>query len=245
MKIATLNLRHDNDRWNERFLLVVDALHGTDADVIGLQEVWLPIQQASVIADALNQRTPDRPYSVHIAPKWGDNPVEAAGILSRLPAQDSARLDLPLEPRVAQRITVEIDGQLVHIANTHLHHRPRDESVRLPQIQAALDWMFAHSAGRWLLMGDMNAVPTSETIQLAGKRLKSAHFTFHQAEPITFPTPLVTLENFPPVCLDYIFYDADAFDVKSVKVFANQPHADDATLYPSDHYGLIAELSLI
>ena len=242
MKIATLNLRHNNDRWDERFPLVVDALHGTDADVIGLQEVWLPIQQAHLIAHDLNQRTPNRPYSVHVEPKWGDNPVESIGILSRLPVLDSARLDLPIEPRVAQRITVEIDGQSAHIANTHLHHRPRDESVRLPQMRAALDWMFAHSAGRWLLMGDMNAIPESATIQAATERLKSAHFELHHAEPITFPTPLVTLENYPPVCIDYIFYDANTIDVKSVHVFANQCHADDATLYPSDHYGLVAEI---
>jgi endonuclease/exonuclease/phosphatase family metal-dependent hydrolase len=235
MKIATLNLRHNNDRWPERLPLVVEALRQTNADVIGLQEVWLPIQQADLIATALNQHTPDRPYSVHVESKWGDDPVEGAAILSRLPVLDSARLDLPHEPRVAQRITVEINGQPVHIANTHLHHRPRDESIRLPQMQTVLDWMFAHSSERWLLTGDMNAQPDTSTINAALQRLKSAYFEIHHEQPLTFPTPLVTLENYPPVCIDYIFYDANRFNAKSAAVFANQPHPDDETLYPSDH----------
>ncbi len=241
MKIATLNLRHNNDRWEQRMPLVIAALHQTEADVIGLQEVWLPLQQAHVLADSLNKFMPDRPYSVQVEPKWGDDPVEGVGILSRLPVLDSARLDLPREPRVAQRVTVEVDGQPVHIANTHLHHRPRDESVRLPQMRAMLDWMYAYSSDRWLLTGDMNAQPDTETINAALQRFQSAYYEFNREHPTTFPTPLVTMDDYPAVCIDYIFYDPQNFVVKSAQVFANTGDPDDPTLFPSDHYGLVAE----
>ena len=244
MKIATLNLRHNNDRWDERLPLVVQALQVIDADVVGLQEVWLPFQQAHLIANELNQQSSDRPYSVQVEPKWGDDPVEGVGILSRLPVLESAPLDLPHEPRVALRITVEADGKIVHIANTHLHHRPRDESIRLPQMEAVLQWMFAHSPERWFLTGDMNAQTETSTIQAALQRLNSAYFDAHQQQPVTFPTPLVTTEQYPDVCIDYIFYDATAFKVNSAQVFANQSAPADETLYPSDHYGLVAEFDL-
>jgi endonuclease/exonuclease/phosphatase family metal-dependent hydrolase len=146
---------------------------------------------------------------------------------------------------VAQRIRIELNGRTVHIANTHLHHRPtHDESIRLPQMQTLLHWMYAYSPTGWLLTGDMNALPTSATSAEAEKQLDSAYFTVHQQHPITFPTPLVTTASYPPVCIDYIFYDAQTFDVKSAQVFADQSHSEIETLYPSDHYGLLADFEL-
>ncbi|MBZ0291278.1 MAG: endonuclease/exonuclease/phosphatase family protein [Anaerolineae bacterium] len=246
MKIITLNLRHNNDRWEERFPLVVDCLHTHQADVIGLQEVHIPIRQAHIIAEALNQRTPQQPYSVLVEPKWGDTEShEGVGLLTRLPVLEHARLDLPLAERVAQRITLEVDGRRIHIANTHLHHRPiHDESIRQPQIDAVLGWMFDYSESGWLLTGDFNALPDSSTIQTVMKRLHSAYQTIHGDHPHTFPTPLSS--EFKPelaLTLDYIFYDAERFRPTHAEIIANQPHPDDSTLYPSDHFGLLVDIN--
>lgn len=54
MKILTLNLRHNQDRWEDRLPLIIDALHTEQADVVSVQEVWLGFQQAHLIADKLN-----------------------------------------------------------------------------------------------------------------------------------------------------------------------------------------------
>lgn len=246
MKIATLNLRHNADRWDERFPLVVDTLAGVGADVIGLQEVWLEIEQAQMVADALNKKAADDPYDVYTVGKWGPQPVEGIALLSRLPIVDNDMLQLPGEGyRVAQRITVEIGGQPLHIANTHLHHRPMDdESIRLPQMQRLLDWMFDHASLRWLLTGDMNALPHSATIRAALGHLHSAYHTVHGVHPVTFPTPLVDT-GLPDVCIDHIFYDAQNLRPVSVHIVGDQSDAHDDTLYPSDHYGLIAEFDVL
>ncbi len=248
MKILSLNLRHNQDRWEERLPLVVDALHNEEADIIGFQEVWLGFQQAHMIADRLNQQTPDRPYSVFVEPKWGENPVEGIGILSRLPVIDHQRLELPEGERIAQSIRVEIDGQTVDIANTHLHHRPeKDEVIRLPQMETLLRWMFGQENRRWILTGDMNAAPTTSTIQLTKKRLASTYEVVHGREPITtFPTPLVTGGyTGSSIAIDYIFFDPSFLRVKAAQVIANKAHPDDNQLYPSDHYGLMAEIEII
>jgi endonuclease/exonuclease/phosphatase family metal-dependent hydrolase len=244
MKIVTLNLRHNADRWEERFPLVVDCLHQEQADVIALQEVYLPIQQAHLIADALNSRTPHLPYAVYVEPKWGDDPWEGVGLLTRLPVLEHARLELPEGQRVAQRLLVVENDTRFHIANTHLHHRPiEDESIRLPQMQALITWMQSQSAAGWLLTGDMNAEPDSTTIHTAQEYLQSTYTTVHGTQPITFPTPLVAA-NFPDlaITIDYIFYDPRVFTVENAWVTANQPHPADPTLYPSDHFGLGAVL---
>lgn len=244
MKIATLNLRHNTDRWEERLPLVVAALAAAQADVVGLQEVWLPIKQADLIAEALREH--GLSYSVHVEAKWGPNPVEGIAILSRLPVLEQARLELPEGNRVAQRLVVDVAGERVNIANTHLHHRPQDESIRLPQMQALLAWMIAHEGERWLLTGDMNALPESETIGVAMARLGSAYLTANNDQPLTFPTPLVTSDyDYPLVCIDYIFFDPATLRVTDARVIADQGHADDPTLYPSDHYGLAADIALI
>jgi endonuclease/exonuclease/phosphatase family metal-dependent hydrolase len=245
MKIATLNLRHNVDRWEGRFPLIVETLAHTDADVIGLQEVWLEIQQAHLIADALNQQSQSATYEVYVVPKWGPQPVEGIAILTRLSAVEHAILNLPGEGyRIAQWITIEVDGQALHIANTHLHHRPAlDDSIRLPQMKQLLHWMFEHDSRHWLLTGDMNALPESATIQAALESLQSAYLATHGQHPVTFPTPLVET-NIPDVCIDHILYDPQTLQPTNAQVIGDHHHPEDTALYPSDHYGLVAEFKM-
>lgn len=247
VKIVTLNLRHDQDRWDERFPLVVDCLHRTEADVIGLQEVAIPIRQAHLIADTLNAQSPNQPYSVWVEPKWGEEANrEGIAILSRLPVLEHERLELPEGQRVAQRVVVEVDGVRVNIANTHLHHRPiEDESIRLPQMRALLDWMFSRASSHWLLTGDMNALPESSTIAAANERLQSAYFSVHGEHPITFPAPLAAaIRGDYRACIDHIFFDA-ALHVTAARIIGDETPPDDPTLSASDHLGLAADIEVV
>lgn len=244
MKLITLNLRHDVDRWPERLPLVVDLLRREAADVIALQEVALDVQQAEVIADHLNDG--QHTYAVFTAPKWGDAPREGIGFLSRLPVLAYEHVNLPEGCRIGQRIRVLLDGVPVDIANVHLHHRPRhEESVRFPQMQALMAWMRSRSRGGWLLAGDFNALPDSSTVQAARAWLDSAHGTIHGTEPVTHPTPL-NPEREPGLSLaiDYILFDPLYLRVVNAYRVADKPHPDDSTLFPSDHYGVAAEFAL-
>jgi endonuclease/exonuclease/phosphatase family metal-dependent hydrolase len=243
IKVLTLNLRNNSDRWEKRLPLILDTLVVESPDVIGLQEVYLPIQQAELITNRLNART-ERPYSVFTGQKWGDDLHEGIAMLSRLPVRAYEHTNLPETTRLAQRLCVTVDGQAVDVVNTHLHHRPTDEeTIRLPQMQHILHWMFGREGDhRWLLLGDMNAQPASSTIQAARQHLASALPT----DVVTFPSPLRASEYPPNLALqiDYVLYDAARLRLLNAVVIARESHSHDPTLFASDHYGVAAEFSL-
>lgn len=248
MILTTLNLRADADRWHERMPLVIDALHETDADVIGLQEVRLQIEQAHRIADALNRRRPSRPYIVYLCEDWYSPHILANALLSRLPVNHTERIELAAGYRTAQRIRVCVDGHSIDIANTHLHHKPyRSEEVRQAQLQQIVDWLCASPdrAEASVLMGDLNARPDTATIQLARRYWRSAHEAVNGCEPVfTFPTPLRRDCRAASRTIDYIFYTPGMLHPRQAHVIADQPHPADAYLYPSDHFGITAEFIL-
>lgn len=247
VKFLTLNLRHNADRWEERFPLVVDAIHQEQPDVIAFQEVHIEIRQAEIIAEKLDALTPSTPYNIHVSSRFHEGFWESNALLSRLPVLSSERIELPMDGgRSAQRIAVRVDNnQTLNIANAHLHHRPMfEDTSRLPQMQAVLKWMFDHADDNWLLAGDMNALPESLTIAETLKQLNNTYHDLHGEHPITFPTPLAQGKyGDAQVTLDYIFYTASSLTPISAKRIADKD-GGDPTLYPSDHYGLVAEFTL-
>ncbi len=233
MRLVTLNLRQDLDRWPERLPLVVAALAEADADVIGLQEVALPIDQDVLLAEALGG------YAVHRAPKWGDANREAVSLLSRVPVTGHEVLALPGPGgRVAHRIEVTHDGRPLHVVNTHLHHQPfDDESVREPQVRAILAWLRDRGAlGSCVLLGDLNATPASSTLAAARDSLASAL----PDGLATFPTPLA-VGSFDPVQIDHVLCSADLV-VERARLVADRASPDDPRLFPSDHVGILVVL---
>ncbi len=242
LRIATLNLRGTANRWDERFPLVIDTLLETNADVIALQEVRIKYEQHQVIADALNEKS-NQPYQALLCEDWYEPHILANAFLARIPVIEHERIELPEGFRTAQRILIEMNLQQVNIINTHLHHKPyRDECIRLEQMGCILNWMDAQGK-RFILVGDMNARPDSETVKLAKNSLHSAYETIHGTEPeVTFPTPLRADENLTPRAIDYIFYD-EQFTVNDCHLIGTTPAANDETLYCSDHFGLFAEIT--
>jgi endonuclease/exonuclease/phosphatase family metal-dependent hydrolase len=239
VKIATLNLRATANDWEARFPLVVDALAQTDADVIAVQEVRINVAQHKQLAQAL---THGAPYTPYLCEDWYEPHILANAILSRLPIIEHERVELPQFFRTAQRIMLEIAGQKINIANTHLHHKPyRNEVIRLEQMRFLLDWL-NECQTPYILMGDMNATPASETVQFAKRKLKSAYEVLHGTEPtVTFPTPLRSGENITPRTIDYIFCTPE-LRVQAAHRMADTPHPENPLLYPSDHFGLYSEI---
>jgi endonuclease/exonuclease/phosphatase family metal-dependent hydrolase len=250
MKVATLNLRNDKDRWPERFNLVVDEILQEGPDIIAFQEVALSINQADTIADAINTQSSERFYQSFVVKGWGPEVTLGEAILSKYPKIRYEETRLPGQDcgRVAQMVSVCDGKRQLNIVNTHLHHEPKDdEGIRLRQIQFLLEWMskmdFENPA--WILLGDMNATPKSETVQHILKKLVSAYFSVHGTEPdLTFPTPLVveTGDWYQPRAIDYIFFTPSALRVEEAHLAFTRSHPKDPTLFPSDHYGLAATL---
>jgi endonuclease/exonuclease/phosphatase family metal-dependent hydrolase len=247
MRILTFNLRHDADRWNDRFPLVVKMLRDEKPDIIAFQEVALEIQQAGIICEEINHHTNGPEYELFVEPKWGIKPREGIALLSRLPVKEAQRLNLPIGRRVAQRISLSVGEMIVDIYNTHLHHLPPlNETIRLRQAKSLLRWIHVQTQRNHpaILMGDFNATPDSSTITLVKSYFLSGYQQFNQTEPVsTFPTPLVKV-NFPKTVIDYIFLQPGLFTIQDARLTGTTAHTDDPTLYPSDHYGIVMDISI-
>ncbi len=251
IKIITYNLRNRADRWEERFPHVVQMLLQEQADLIAFQEVSLllgEVNQAQLIADALNQALGAAAYQVILAPARGMQKTrEGIAILSRWPALSSARKALPDIWRVAQRVCVDVNGHPLTLFNTHLHHLPIDsEQIRYPQARAVLQWTRSCQTP-FVVTGDMNAAPETETIQLLKNRLTSAYAAANGQEPDrTWPTPMIAAltPGDTPKAIDYIFLSKGDFQVEKATLVGDAPAPDDPTLYPSDHFGICALVSL-
>jgi len=250
IKIVTLNLRHNKDRWTERAGLIVEALLRETADVIAFQEVWFPINQAHLISDWMKALSSQADYQVLVRRKRWCWSKEGIGILTRLPVVEHNRLDLPGGRRVAQHVRVAVGSEYVDIVNTHLHNHPsHNESIRLKQVQRLMAWIARENwkSRRWVVLGDLNATPDSSTIDVLTSHFQSAYDALHGAEPpFTAPTPLTvsSLTGNQTKTIDYIFIDPAQFRVRDARLICTEPHPQDATLFPSDHFGLAAELLL-
>jgi len=113
VRVATLNVRNTADRWRGRAGLLVDQLVELAPDVIGLQELrHFPDQGRWIVERA------DRRSNGHVRlgrwPAWktgGWGWWEGITVLSGLAVTGSDILDLGIQHRVAQRVTVTLDGR--------------------------------------------------------------------------------------------------------------------------------------
>jgi endonuclease/exonuclease/phosphatase family metal-dependent hydrolase len=258
LTVVTLNLLRELERWPERRALVVQGLAEQNADLIALQEVALPEDTAQWLADELGG------YQVWLCPKTGVRARrEAIAILSRLPVEDQATLDLKTQWRVAHYVRVRVAGRPLVFCNGHYFWKPLESEQRVHQVRRLLDWLGALPA-EWpvIAVGDFNGTPGSRALQLMRTRFASAHAAQHGREPEwTCPTPLgyagwahwvksyalSVLANrrlkLWRGTLDYIFVNAP-IRVRACRVILDQPAPHDPTLYPSDHLGLAATLEV-
>jgi endonuclease/exonuclease/phosphatase family metal-dependent hydrolase len=99
-----------------------------------------------------------------------------------------------------------------------------------------------------VVVGDFNAEPVEVAYRLMTEAgFRSAHLEANGAEPaVTWPSgiqaPGMDADG-EPGCLDYIWVRGP-ITVQSCRVVFDRPAVDDPTLYPSDHFGLVATLQL-
>ncbi|MDP1804952.1 MAG: endonuclease/exonuclease/phosphatase family protein [Acidimicrobiales bacterium] len=242
MRIATLNLRNTSDRWPARRALLVRQLVALAPDVIAVQELRMVPDQARWITGEVARRSGGRlVYRACRRPKTGAAGLwEGIGVLSRLPVVSTGWLDLRADRRVAQRVTVRGSGGTLDVYNAHLGLG--GEVLRSAQAQLLIEWMDGRRPGPAVLMGDLNARPGSPTIELLSRRFRSAHVAVHGCEPpFTVPTPLRVGAAGVGSVLDYVFVN-DLVEVAGAKLAFDEI---DGPLCASDHYGLVADVTLL
>ncbi len=238
--------------------MILAEIRRLEPDVLTVQEVSLPFDNASWLAERLDG------YEVVLGPKSrATGRTEALAIVTRLPVVAHDVLELGAQDRVVQRAIVRHGGETWEVANAHLHWSLRDDEVRVRQVRQLMDWLRGDLPT--VVCGDFNAPPHWRAVATARERFSSAYATVHGREPdYTFPTPLwrglplgpigrrVASAVVRPVfnhrrapwrsTLDYIFVD-ERVTVLECQIAFDTPAADRPWLYPSDHLGLNAVLS--
>ncbi|MCA1692132.1 MAG: endonuclease/exonuclease/phosphatase family protein [Actinobacteria bacterium] len=245
-----MNCRNTANKWRKRAPLLVEQLVDLAPDVIGLQELRHFPSQGRKIAEAVGNAT-GRAHWLHPTYKTG---IwwwwEGIAILSRLPILQRDALELPGQNKVASFARVQLPaGGVLDVYNTHL--AALGAAVRLEQMRAVLAWMSERqgpsgAAGiPQVLVGDFNAGPSAESIQLASRVLRSA-CAVSGGDPVrTSPTPLRRVQRSKRAAvLDYVFV-SPGLEVVDAHVTFDRSHPDDPCLFASDHFGVVADISVL
>lgn len=243
-RVASFNIRNDTDRYPERKPLLVSAFASLSADLVALQEVRLEDGRQD---DLLAAAAPEHRLLSFDA-RYERHPAYGIAILAGI-GQVLVHETLALSHgRPAQRVLVALPGQrTLWFVNAHLYHVVDRPEVRSEQAAAIRDWMAAAPAATaTVIAGDFNAPPFEPAyaaMRDAGYR--SAFVEANGTEPeFTWPSgikaPTMDTDG-DPNCLDYLWLNGDV-RVRSARLAANEPAPGDATLYPSDHFALLADL---
>ena len=243
LTVATLNIRNLADRWWERAPLLFGDFAALQPDVIGMQEVVYPLQQDRLIGAS-------GPGFYTALRGWAGRPEYGNAVLVKEPLGSArpTRLDLGHNRSALRVRIVGADGgpQLTFVV-THLHHEVPDESIRAEQAEALVGWLADVAApGPLVVVGDFNAEPVESTYRvMSDAGFRSAFAVANGAEPdVTWPSgiqaPGMDTDG-DPGCLDYIWVRG-AITVESCRLAFDRAAVDDATLYPSDHIGLVASI---
>jgi endonuclease/exonuclease/phosphatase family metal-dependent hydrolase len=241
---ATLNIRNIADRWPERLPLLVADMASEQPDVIGLQEVVFAVQQDRLLGAGGEGR-----YVTYRG--WAGRPEYGNAILLKEPASAEAaeRLDLGHNRSALWLPVTWPDGTRFAFVVTHLHHEVPDEAIRDDQVRQLVDWLAGHpEPGPRVVVGDFNAEPDEPAYaRMRDAGFRSAQLEANGTEPsVTWPSgiqaPGMDTDG-QPGCLDYVWLGGD-IHATSCRVAFDRPAADDPTLLPSDHFGLVATLEL-
>ena len=247
---------------HQRLDLVAAELRRLQVDIIGLQEASTSKGRGNVaahLAARLGFYTAYAPASCRLFPSRrlqnlvarAMNFTEGPAIVSRFPFLAVDIQELPrggriTEPRVLLAATLRTPWGPLQVGSTHtsgmaVQHRTivtylRSQSHALPL----------------LLMGDFNAVEDSEAMTTLTREAgfvdafrvvhpTAAGYTSDQA--LTMPTATVTQR------IDYVFIASGTERpgrILSSQVILDTPHdlPDGRTLWPSDHYGVLADIAL-
>ena len=130
---------------------------------------------------------------------------------------------------------------------THLHHVPADEDVREAQARQLVRWLAARpDPAATIVVGDFNAEPVEAAYRVMVEAgFRSAFAEANGAEPaVTWPSgiqaPGMDTDG-EPGCLDYVWLRGP-LRAETCRLAFDRPAADDPTLYPSDHLGIVATI---
>ena len=255
VRCITINLKGIEYGWFEgRSSVLIEGLRKHNPDIICVQESTVrqdsPIyNQARAIGTALGlENCIFSPYGNSAEMVTHDQ--GGIGLISRFKISDVRGRRLPpghrgpSDARVALFVQLKVPQGELGIITTHLSWRPEESEVRLMQTGILLNEM---TRGPWgkiddktIVLGDFNATPDEPSIQTITEQMIDAYSVAHPGEPgYTWSSrnPLTLESDLTNRRVDYIFCDRNA-KVRLCNVILDRA---DPT-FPSDHFGVLAEL---
>ncbi len=232
------NIWGANSPWDsERFDRVAAVINSQKPDFVSLNEVdslttrnpWFMCRELATRTGMYYAFAKARePYSLH----WNQPGAYGDAILSRHPILEVKRFKLYPDPaqgetdkedRSVCAIRVNVNGTSLWIATTHLDHR----GVEMSRIYQArnLKPIVDQLAGSLILCGDLNAVPTSETMKIVFTYL-TPQYPSYTSQYYTYPSIYNGQAN-PTSLIDYIMLKPDEQKLECVSYrVVNSPASD-------------------
>jgi endonuclease/exonuclease/phosphatase (EEP) superfamily protein YafD len=212
---------------NHNIEAIAELIHQEQPDLVLLQEFnWTTYKQLKA---RLNELYPDQ---------WHIQPESSLrqGIISRFPltplpgSYDQGRI---------QKAIIHTPAGPIMVWNAH-PYQPYYWSDHYDQITNLVEAM-TEIKMPFILAGDFNTTDQSETYRLINRQLANAHWESGWGFGFSFPSSAAKIYKgypmpFPLVRIDHIFYSSH-FDAKSAGTLD--------TFVGSDHFPIVAELSLI
>jgi endonuclease/exonuclease/phosphatase family metal-dependent hydrolase len=260
VKVITINILFELEEWEQRRMLLVNGLASEQADLVALQEANLTENTGDWLAEQLGmpyvQTVPFQKLSPHGIP-YG------IAILSRHPFIQQETLDLKSQGRFAQFVEIAPANQSLVFCNGHYFWHPGTHPERDKQVQRLLGWLAKLPPKMPVIaVGDFNGTPETSAIKLMRQHFASAYATYNGREPdYTCPTPLARrnkrkflrhigrnlIVNHTLIpwqgTLDYIFFNQH-LRVEDCRLILTKPASYSSSLYPSDHFGIVANLEV-
>lgn len=243
-RIVTLNLEQDHKRWPARRPLIEAELARLKPDIVALNEVSVPLQTAQLLRKSMS--TADVEYNLVQQTKVNSlSKLEAEAMLSRFPVIESGNLDYQAGDMVALVVRVLVGGSPLDIYVTHLYRSRGEESLRLFQVQKLLEWIDTRDAVPRIVCGDFNASLDKPSAALMATRFRPTQTAPTAFTALAGPDGAVSHPYWPRLdrCIDYIWVSAETEILESGVCF-DRPSPQDASLWPSDHAGVWADLAL-
>ena len=243
ISVVTLNIWHDRDNWPARMDYIVRELRRLDPDVIGLQEViqrdTLP-NQAATIARALG-------YDFHFTSVDPEDRPQRYGNAILTKHTIVGRHWKPLLPlndyRTVAHARIAIGSREVDVYDTHLHHTAEGGAIRREQIEDLLGFIRStRGTGPVIVMGDFNAAPEAQEMQLMDAEYADAYASVHPDAAARARTTLNPELGHTARRIDHIYFERGRFEPVSAEIILD--HRDAAGVWASDHFGVIARLRI-
>jgi endonuclease/exonuclease/phosphatase family metal-dependent hydrolase len=176
LRVASFNIRTSRgrdgrNRWRRRRDACIETIRSLSADVIGLQEVrpnqLTHLRRAfpgTIIVGAGRDANGRGEHASILVtdPRWTLESTETRWLSATPAVPGSVGWDADL-PRVVTLARLRRGSTTLGVANTHLDHKgpiARERGAHL-----IVDWLGQEPDRPWIVLGDLNAVPTSAPVK--------------------------------------------------------------------------------